>query len=187
MPDNGIGSIYRDMAVGLGHPGWKFMVDVDPDQAYQVRLYLNGPGEEDDQYGEQRVSIDGDSRDSQHDRIFHDVVPDDEGRIVVVFEADEKNRPDRVFFKDVLNRRIVPGEKLDRSFTRQPGVEVKPILDNGRVCYLYGMTILPGGLGARPEELTSRERSVFRLKSSDRRGVETTLEADIDILTPGLY
>jgi len=182
MTDNGFDSIYRDMAVSLGHPSWRFMVDVKSRERYQVRVYLNGPGSEDDQYGDQVVTVGSESRDSRRDRVFRDLRAGSNGKIVVNFRADRDNKSQRSLLLDHGNFRFsLPGDSL-KDPGGGTGEKVGEVGKDEQVCYLYGLTIIPRGLGACPGSDAIVGRNVFHLRVRDADGKETSLELPIRVI-----
>ena len=138
IPDNDPYTIYRDMAVSATYDGWKFAVDGKPGRPYQVKIFLNGSGKIDDGLISQKVTIGGRTFDSSRDRLLHRVVPDEGRRIVVHFTPDGDGNS--------MNRYFEGDRREDIHYSHR-----RAIPDDTRICYVYGLEIVPEHLGGGPK------------------------------------
>ncbi len=185
MPDNPHQSIYKDMAVSIYNPAWNFSVRVDSERSYLVRAYLAGPGEEDDMFSGQGIRVNGLLFDSSTDRVFRDVRP---GRrsISISLEADRTNAIQKGFMVRRANCRVVP-LKREKDLIKENWngnenkLHLEVIPDDVAFCYLYGLEIIPEGLGGGPGESAERGENVFTLTSVSSDGARHEVEAALAV------
>jgi hypothetical protein len=168
IPDNDPNSIHRDMALSATYKDWEYMVDVNVSHRYQVKIFLNGSGDEDDQLSSQRVTIGDKTFDSKEDRIIHDVDPDSEGQISVMFKPDRDGNSMNRFFGTDIRENIVYSHR-------------KTIPDNTKICYVYGIEIIPEHLGGGPAEGSATGINRFKVHSRRPDGWTSSLEAEVRV------